>query len=122
MRFIVVPILIAALKLSRADVTVDRTLIDEERATASDLLLESPSAEQRDDVQFADASTWTNTTAMNQSDEQRETLPDRTLKEKKKAAPNVLIIMTDQHRFDAIGFIQDEMKDYNGKFKVRIQW
>jgi hypothetical protein len=47
---------------------------------------------------------------------------DRTLQQKKKGqGPNVLIITTDQHRFDALQFVQEEMLDYFGKTKVRNQ-
>lgn len=33
--------------------------------------------------------------------------------------PNLLFIVTDQHRYDAIGIIQQRMKDYVNKIKVR---
>jgi hypothetical protein len=132
MRYVL--LLVAALSLveSTADVSVDQTLLadDEERASADLLLPKTPRTEQHEAVESGSKTTWANATII-QSDEQSESVAeDRTLKKKKKkkknknnnkADPNVLFIMTDQHRFDAIGFIQDEMRDFNGKTKVRIQ-
>jgi hypothetical protein len=84
-----------------------------------------------------DAASWTNETRI-LSEETSELLSDtgRTLKQKKKEkkknerknekkkkneksqSPNVLIITTDQHRFDALQFVQEEMLEYVGKTKV----
>lgn len=33
--------------------------------------------------------------------------------------PNILFIMTDEHRYDLLGRVQEELSQYNGKLKVR---
>lgn len=33
--------------------------------------------------------------------------------------PNLLLIVTDEHRYDILGFVQSRMKDYEGKLKVQ---
>lgn len=48
----------------------------------------------------------------------------RKQKEKKKSArntkrPNLLFIVTDEHRFDVLGFVQDRMKAYRNKLHVK---
>jgi hypothetical protein len=121
MRRIVVPVIFGALRLCLGETGKTgggRTLLaaNETSTSAEGLLLPEVSLTE---MKENDAR-WTNETIIHV--EQRETMEnDRRLKKKGKKArkPNILIIMTDQQRFDGLQFVQEEMKDYNGKFKVR---
>jgi arylsulfatase A-like enzyme len=60
-----------------------------------------------------DAASWTNMTRTLERQKGSATYPQMS------RIPNVLIIMTDQHRFDALGFVQKEMKDYRDKLQIK---